>query len=65
VLGPLTSSATISLNGKQIFGPSDFNPAKRIKVISKAIVVRALNNLTVKMARVPGSKLLVTVSQAK
>lgn len=63
--GPLTSSATISLNGKQIIGPSDFNPGKRTKVISKPIQVQSSNKLTVKMAGAPGSKIFVTVSQSQ
>jgi hypothetical protein len=63
--GPLTSSATISLNGKQIIGPNDFNPGKRTKVISKPVQVQSSNKLTVKMAGAPGSKVLVTLSQSQ
>lgn len=63
--GPLTSSATVSLNGKQIIGPSDFNPGKRTKVISRSIQIQSSNKLTVKIAGAPGSKILVTVSQSQ
>jgi hypothetical protein len=64
-LGPLLSSVEVSLNGKQIIGPNSFKPGVRNKVISIPASLTTTNELKVKMAGAPGSRMLLMVLEAK
>jgi hypothetical protein len=61
--GPLNSSTEITLNGVQVITSNMFKPGTRNKVISIPIQVKPSNEIMVKMAGAPGSKILVTISQ--
>jgi hypothetical protein len=63
-LGPLLSSVTVTLNGAQIVGPNAFKVGVRNKVLSFPVQLKSSNQLTLKLAGAPGSKMLVTVSEA-
>jgi hypothetical protein len=56
------SSATISLNGAQIFGPSDFN--QQVGQLAKPVMLGANNQLTIRLTSKPGSFITVTVQCA-
>jgi hypothetical protein len=56
------SSASISLNGVQIIGPSDFN--QNVDRIVKPVVLKDNNELTIRLASKPGSFLTVEVECA-
>jgi hypothetical protein len=51
------SSGSVSLNGKQLFGPSDFPSA----TLTAPVVLDASNTLSVELAGKPGSSLTVAV----
>lgn len=53
------SSAVISLNGTQVFGPSDFNP--NVATLDRAVTLAATNMVQVELRGKPGSSLAVTV----
>ena len=53
------TSATIKLNGVQIFGPSDFK--KHIPILIKTVTLKQANTITVKIAGMPGTHLLITI----
>src|SRR6266542_2517003 len=53
------SSASISLNGKQIIGPRDFN--QQVERIVKPITLLDQNQLTITLSSSPGSSLIVSV----
>lgn len=53
------SSASISLNGQQVFSPRDFN--QQVASIVKPVTLRDQNQLTVTLASSPGSTLTVSV----
>jgi hypothetical protein len=60
--GNRISSATVSLNGAQLFGPSDFN--QQVGQLTKPVTLGATNQLTVSLASKPGSFLTITVQCA-
>lgn len=53
------SSATISLNGKQIATPSDFN--QKISIIEKNIAIEKINTLSIKIVSAPDSYVTIKV----
>ena len=53
------SSATITLSGTQIVGPSDFG--QNVAVIDRTVTLQATNTLTVLLTSAPGSFLTVSV----
>ncbi len=53
------SSATITLNGTQVAGPSDFN--QQVAGFDKTVTLQANNTLQVRLASAPGSFLVITV----
>jgi hypothetical protein len=53
------SSASISLNGKQVVGPRDFN--QQVATIIKPVTLLDHNQLSITLSSSPGSKLTVTV----
>jgi len=53
------SSASISVNGRQIIGPSDLN--QQVERIVKPVTLLDQNHLTIKLASRPGSFLTVSV----
>lgn len=53
------SSATVTLNGSQIAGPSDFN--QNVAVIDRAVTLQANNTLEVRLTSAPGSFLTISV----
>lgn len=53
------SSASISLNGRQILGPSDFN--QQVERIVKPVTLLDQNQLTIRLASSPGSFVTVSV----
>jgi hypothetical protein len=56
------SSASISLNGTQVIGPSDFN--QQVAKIVKPVTLTDQNRLTVRLASKPGSFLTITIECA-
>jgi hypothetical protein len=56
------SSASISLNGTQIIGPSDLN--QQVAKIVKPVTLTDQNRLTVRLASKPGSFLTITIECA-
>jgi hypothetical protein len=53
------SSATITLNGVQIAGPSDFN--QNVATLDRSVTLQATNTLQVSLASKPGSFLTINV----
>src|SRR5882724_11588047 len=53
------SSATITLNGVQVAGPSDFN--QNVATIDRSVTLQATNTLQVTLASKPGSYLTINV----
>jgi hypothetical protein len=53
------SSATITLNGVQVAGPSDFN--QNVATIDRSVTLQATNTLKVTLASKPGSFLTINV----
>src|ERR1044072_7029159 len=53
-----SSSATIRLNGMDLYRPQDFN--QNVASLSKAVVLSASNTLEVRLASSPGSYLTIT-----
>ena len=53
------SSATISLNGVQILGPSDFN--QNVATIDRSVTLQSTNTLQVTLASKPGSFLTINI----
>ena len=53
------SSASISLNGNQIIGPSDFNP--RVATIVRPVTLADQNQLAIRLTSKPGSFITVRV----
>ncbi|MGH7232925.1 MAG: Ig-like domain-containing protein, partial [Nitrospiraceae bacterium] len=53
------SSATITLNGVQIAGPSDFG--QNVAVIDRTVTLQATNTLEVRLTSAPGSVLTISV----
>ncbi|HET9183307.1 MAG TPA: Ig-like domain-containing protein [Candidatus Angelobacter sp.] len=53
------ASAAISLNGIQVFGPSDFN--ENVATLDRAVSVSGSNTLSVELRGQPGSSLTVTL----
>lgn len=53
------SSAIISVDGIQIFGPSDFNP--NLSSLDSAITLKTQNVVSVELRGTPGSSLTITV----
>src|SRR5258708_27413276 len=53
------SSATITLNGVQVAGPSDFN--QNVATIDRSLTLQATNTLQVTLASKPGSYLTINV----
>ncbi len=53
------SSATITLNGVQVAGPSDFN--QNVATIDKTVTLQSTNTLEVSLASKPGSYLTINV----
>src|SRR5438067_10279195 len=51
------SSAMISVNGKQVLGPSDFN--EQVNVIQKTVTLEATNTMSVELRSAPGSGITV------
>lgn len=53
------SSAVISINGTQVFGPNDFNP--NVTSLDRLVTLAANNTLQVELRSKPGTSLVVTV----
>jgi RHS repeat-associated protein len=53
------ASAVVTINGTEIAGPSSFNPG--IKVIERAVSVRASNALHVELRSKPGSQITIRI----
>src|SRR5712692_9928735 len=53
------SSATITLNGVQVAGPSDFN--QNVATIDRSVTLQSTNTLQVTLASKPGSYLTINV----
>src|SRR5213594_3182884 len=56
------SSAIISVNGKQILGPSDFN--QQVNVIQKTVSLEVTNTMSVELRSAPGSGITVELIAA-
>jgi RHS repeat-associated protein len=57
--GELVSSAVITLNGVQVFGPSDFN--QQVSFLSAEVILQAENTLAVELRGKPGGMLTVNI----
>lgn len=57
------SSATVSLNGVVIFGPSDFS--QQVYRLARPLSLNAANSLTVSLGSIPGSFLTISVECAR
>jgi hypothetical protein len=55
------SSATLSLNGKTIISPNEFN--QRVEFLSVSVELESQNLLRVELASAPGAKLLITIQE--
>ena len=55
------SSATILVNGEQIFGPNDFN--QQIYLLEKTVNLAESNSISIELASGPGSYLTIEVTQ--
>src|SRR5947209_4009345 len=53
------SSAVISVNGTQIFGPNDFDP--HVAVLDRAVTLTSKNTVTVELRGKPEASLAITV----
>ncbi len=53
------SSATVTLNGTQILGPSDFG--QNVAVIDRTVTLQASNQLEIRLTSAPGSFITVSV----
>ncbi len=58
--GELVSSSIISLNGTQIFGPSEFN--KNVTTLTKSISLQGDNELSVELRGKPGGVITLTIT---
>jgi RHS repeat-associated protein len=57
------SSATVKLNGAEIFRPSDFN--KNVAALERRVELRPANKLEVRLTSAPGSYITLTVTAAR
>src|SRR6266446_1976769 len=53
------SSASVMLNGAQIFGPADFN--KKVSSLSRPVTLQGTNQLAVELASQPGSSFILKI----
>ncbi|HET6842573.1 MAG TPA: Ig-like domain-containing protein [Candidatus Angelobacter sp.] len=53
------TSAVISINGREVFGPSDFNPS--VATLDRSITLAASNTVSVELRSKPGTSLAISV----
>jgi hypothetical protein len=53
------ASAVISVNGAQVFGPSDFNPS--VTALDRSVTLAASNTVSVELRSKPGTSLAISV----
>ncbi|HVG39442.1 MAG TPA: IPT/TIG domain-containing protein, partial [Pyrinomonadaceae bacterium] len=58
-----TSSATVNLNGTELFKQSDFN--KQVPLLTRTVTLAAANTLKVKLTSAPGSFLIITITATR
>jgi len=55
-----TASAIVAINGATIFAPTNFTPG--VRILERAILLRASNQLAVQMRSEPGTSIIVWIS---
>ncbi|MCK4829853.1 hypothetical protein KA005_79755, partial [bacterium] len=53
------SSGTITLNGEQVVGPSDFN--QQVEIIERTVTINSSNEISVKLTSAPNSYITISI----